>query len=237
MRNTNEQEPQFREFIDNFDENYKQMTEEKEGKKQDIVELLNRISRTLQERSNLPHPARYEQLKDELEYKHFQMENAETTKEKLQHEREYCQEKLKQIENFDEKVDTELESIRQRMEQMQNDMEKFKKLDELRDKSEQLRKDLETDEKRLGRRAEVTKAVIQEQTRVHEDKKRELESDDNYNEIKKSERRLASVWEDMHKTRLDLAEKEQEANFDSYLADVNKLVSEVNEQNKSTFTA
>ena len=61
------------------------------AKQANIVQILERVSRHLQIKGNMPNQRRFKEMQDELEYKKVQVQNAAMTSDRLREEREMRQ--------------------------------------------------------------------------------------------------------------------------------------------------
>ena len=205
-----EKEPQFQEFIDNFSDNFQRVESEKRQRKDNIVKALNRVSQSLQARSNLPDLGTLDETTDELEYKQLQMESAMSMQENSTEERKLRQAELDKMNNLEMKIQSELESLDSRMERMREEKKQYAKLDELRDSAERRGKQLENEKEALQRQSEMLDVVVGQKKQEYEAKCVQLADNDTHNQVEKLQERLMMLGQGIYQTRRDVEAKERE---------------------------
>ncbi|KAJ8305730.1 hypothetical protein KUTeg_016275 [Tegillarca granosa] len=107
---------------------------------QNIVSLLEHISRNMSRFSHLPTPQELATMKDDLAFKEDEMQKSEQTTMSLAGESDKLQQDLQKVEQLEEKINTELVMLREKNATMERDLVIYSDLEKLKQQSEEKKK-------------------------------------------------------------------------------------------------
>lgn len=96
-----QQERELTDFIENFEPKRAEALNDCAAKQANVVQILERVSRHLSIKGNMPNQRRFKEMQDELEYKKVQVQNAAMTSDRLQEERAMRQQELEKISTLE----------------------------------------------------------------------------------------------------------------------------------------
>lgn len=104
------------EYINSFDDKRKKEVEEQQRLQETIVALLAHISNNMASKTNMPDRNTYEELKNDLDFKRVQAENAEKTKENLKKQLEKQKKDFSKMQDLDVRIAGEVKTIKEKIE-------------------------------------------------------------------------------------------------------------------------
>jgi len=129
------------ELIDTFDATKAAETKKIEKAQEEVVRLLQSISRKLamQESTDAMSDERLAEMKSDLDFKRDQMDHSVSTSERLQRELTQRKTELEKIETLDEKIGVELKQLDEKLHMMAEELTTFEDLPGLKGRAEEER--------------------------------------------------------------------------------------------------
>nr|CAB3255403.1 intraflagellar transport protein 74 homolog [Phallusia mammillata] len=220
------------EFEKNFPETRSQEIEQQSNLGENIVALLEEISKTLTTAANLPSRREVQDLKDDLQFKENEMFKAESTSQSLVTQNADLNHQLNKVEELEEKMETEKQELTERMERMLSEIEKFKNLDKLRSGAETRKKELEHEREELNSRKHECRRRADEMHQEYQEVVRNLEENDTHAQLSN----LIKKWQHIEQNNFSLKEYIAARSMDSgamkgkvmhNLSDINTLLQEI----------
>ncbi|XP_064604644.1 intraflagellar transport protein 74 homolog, partial [Liolophura sinensis] len=177
------------EFLNTFEETKVQELEKKEHLEQNIVALLEHISRNMGRFSHLPSPKELARMKEDLSFKAGEMKKSEATASGLASENDKLQQDLHKVEQLENKMTSEMAIIKEKIEAMEKELVVFSNIDALKESAEQKRKKLMEDKVVLQKRRETFKKTMQYLTSKYEGLKAQLNENETFAQLGNLERK------------------------------------------------
>lgn len=225
-----QQERELTEFIENFEPNRAGVLNDCAAKQANIVQILERVSRHLQIKDNMPNQRRFKEMQDELEYKKVQVQNAAMTSDRLREERELRQQELEKISTLEEKIAVELKGLQEKTGAMTFDIEKFSDLEKLKVEAEEFKQKLTRDEKSYGARKDALHTAVAEKTSKYEAKKEQLQGNDLYATLEKLEVKIRTAEQGIFSMSDYINAKEAETDHGALIGNITSLYEELNRE-------
>ena len=225
-----QQERELTDFIENFEPNRAGVLNDCAAKQANIVQILERVSRHLQIKDNMPNQRRFKEMQDELEYKKVQVQNAAMTSDRLREERELRQQELEKISTLEEKIAVELKGLQEKTDTMTGDIERFSDLEKLKVEAEELKQKLMRDEKSYGARKDALHTVVAEKNSKYEAKKEQLQGNDLYATLEKLEVKIRTAEQGIFSMSDYINAKEAETDHGALIGNITSLYEELNRE-------
>lgn len=177
------------EFLQTFEETKSQEFHKIGELEQNIVSLLEHISRNMGRFHALPSQSELAEMKEDLAFKEGEMKKSEFTSVGLAQEHEKLREDLEKVEQLEDKINTELVMLREKIATMETELVTFRDLDSLRRKSEEKKQKLQSDRIILQRRKETFKRQLQQLSANYEGLKATLNENETYTQLGNLERK------------------------------------------------
>lgn len=225
-----QQERELTDFIENFEPNRAGALNDCAAKQANIVQILERVSRHLQIKGNMPNQRRFKEMQDELEYKKVQVQNAAMTSDRLREERAMRQQELEKIGTLEEKIAAELKGLQDKSTAMTEEMEKFSDLEKLKVEAEAFKRKLERDAVSYGARKDALHAAVGEKNAKYEAKKEQLQGNDLYATLEKLEVKIRTAEQGIFSMSEYIDAKEAETDHGALMGNVLALYEELNQE-------
>jgi len=224
------QEAELTDFIANFDSNKAKATNETRAAQAEALELLEKLTRTVEMSAALPSKNRYRDMQDELEYKKVQMDNAANTSDRLQQEKNLRKQELDKINTLEEKIRVELESLNEKIKTMNADMDKFSNVGDLEGTAKEQRRRLEAEKIRLHRRKDVLKDGVVAQNVKYEAKKAQLQENEFFSATEALETKMRSLEQVIFQAEDYIRARERANNYKPMVDKISGIVDEINSE-------
>lgn len=218
------------EFIENFEPRRAGVLNDCAGRQANIVQILERVSRHLQIKGNMPDQRRFKEMQDELEYKKVQVQNAAMTSDRLKEERALRQQELEKISTLEEKIEVELRGLAEKTDAMQKEMETFSDLEKLKLEAEELKRKLERDAVSYGARKDALRSMVSEKNEKYEAKKEQLQRNDVFSVLEKLEVKIRTAEQHIFSMSEYISSKEAETDYGALMGNINGLYEELNQE-------
>jgi len=221
-------------FMDSFPSRRAAKMDEMRAKQDAIVALLERINKLQgMATSALPSAKKFQEMKDELEYKRMQLENTQMTQERLKEELQMRRTELDKIDTLEDKIKTELAQLADKSEQLRNNMQTYQNVGDMRQKAEQTRARLEGLRVALLRRKDLLRVIVAEKALKHQAKKAQLQENNLQITLEKMEQKLRQLNQNAYQMSDFIKTKESETNYKSMAMNISGLADELNGLNKT----
>lgn len=218
------------EFLNTFEESKQQEIHRVGQLEQNVVNILEHISRNMGRFSHLPSPEELNNMKEDLAFKAGEMKKAEHTTLGLAAESDKLQVDLQKVEQLEDKITTELAMLKEKNATMEKDLDVYSDLDKLRDQSEKKRKRLQEDRISLQRRKENFKKVMQQLTSKYEGMKTSLEDNETFMQLGNLERKWQHHEQNNFVMKEFIAAKTMECDYRPLNRRVFNSIIELNQQ-------
>ncbi|CAG0898461.1 unnamed protein product [Cyprideis torosa] len=215
-------------FMATFDETWSAEQERLEQTEGAVVELLQRISRSLTHFGNLPSTSEFAAMQDDLDFKEGELTKSRTTVDGLGQEKLQLQANLEKIDALEEKVKTELEEIKEKKHKMEEEMAVFRDLDALREQSRSKELILFEDRRELESELNGIRETVQELEQEYKNLQSVLKGSETHLQLQNLERKWAAVEQANFTIRSFVNSKRAEGNFSQLREKVFSLLSEHN---------
>ncbi|KAK3091735.1 hypothetical protein FSP39_022257 [Pinctada imbricata] len=128
------------EFLNNFEESKTSEIQRIGQSEQNVVHLLEHMSRNMSRFNALPTPQELGTMKEDLDFKTGEMQKSEQTTVGLAAESDKLQQDLQKVEQLEEKINTELVMLKEKIANMERDLVTYSDLSTLKDDSEKKRR-------------------------------------------------------------------------------------------------
>ncbi|XP_060065256.1 intraflagellar transport protein 74 homolog [Ylistrum balloti] len=177
------------EFLNTFEESKSQEAQRINQLEQNVVSILEHISRNMTRFSHLPSQQELATMKQDLDFKTGEMKKSETTTLGLAAESDKLQQDLQKVEQLEDKINSELVVLGDKIATMEKELEVYSDLDTLRRNSEQKKKKLMEDRIVLQKRRDTFKKTMQHLTAKYEGLKSHLKDNETFNQLENLERK------------------------------------------------
>ena len=116
------------ELIDSFEPTRKAETEKIQAAQDEVVQLLQAISRKLALDPDNMSRAKLDEMQEDLDFKQAQMDHSVSTSERLQRELTQRKLELDKIESLDEKISVELNQLQEKLTSMDSELDVFENI-------------------------------------------------------------------------------------------------------------
>eukprot|EP00899_Mesostigma_viride_P011857 jgi/Mesvir1/20672/Mv14885-RA.1 len=215
-------------FIDGFDGARVQQVADMEATQKSIVALLDKVAKLQAMEANMPSKKRFKEMRDELQYKTMQMENAATTQSRLQGEMEARRGELDKISSLEDKISLELKGLVERIEVMQKEIATYSEVGALKEQAAAAYKKLEKDAAALEKRSASMKVGVQDKADVYAARKAQLSESELHGALEKLEEKMRSMETNIFSMAEYIESKSRETNYKPMLADISNMVAELN---------
>lgn len=219
------------EFLETFEEVKANEQTRKQQLENNIVNVLEHMSRGMARTKHLPSPAELQRMKDDLNFKETEMHKSQSTATSLGSEHTRLQMDLEKVEQLETKITTELESLKERIQTMTQELETFSDLDALRDQSEEKKTRLYGEKKTLSARKETFKKHVQRLSSLYDATKSKLMDNETHSQLGNLERKWQHHEQNNFVMKEFIATKSMESdyrplkqNVSEQLDDINKLL-------------
>lgn len=219
------------EFLETFEEVKANEQTRKQQLENNIVNVLEHMSRGMARTKHLPSPAELQRMKDDLNFKETEMHKSQSTATSLGSEHTRLQMDLEKVEQLETKITTELESLKERIQTMTQELETFSDLDALRDQSEEKKTRLYGEKKTLSARKETFKKHVQRLSSLYDATKSKLMDNETHSQLGNLERKWQHHEQNNFVMKEFIATKSMESdyrplkqNVSEQLEDINKLL-------------
>eukprot|EP01137_Pigoraptor_chileana_P006479 Opistho-2@3226 len=216
-------------FLDTYDETRKGEAEKKSHLEQNIVALLEHISRNMSRSKQMPSVDGLRAMRDDLMTKEKEMNNSQNTVAALDSERERLQGDLDKVNQLETKIADELEHIKEKMVRMDKELEKYTDLDGLKREWEITRKQQLADKVRFASHRDTYKVVLEHMTRFYDSKKQQLAENETHIQLGNLEQKLRHHEQSNFTLKQYIQTKTREADYQPVLEDVNSMVGTYNQ--------
>lgn len=176
-------------FLKTFEECKMQEGQRINELEQNVVSILEHISRNMSRFSHLPSPQELATMKQDLDFKTGEMKKSETTTLGLAGENDKLQQDLQKVEQLEDKINSELVVLRDKISTMETELDTYSDLDTLRRNSEQKKKKLMEDRIVLQKRRDTFKKTMQHLTSKYEGLKSQLKDNETFSQLENLERK------------------------------------------------
>jgi intraflagellar transport protein 74 len=177
-------------FIDKFDESRDGVLEEQNQTRNTIVALLEHISRTVDESSNMPSQDQLGEMEDTKAFKERNLMTAQKTMENLQAEKRKREKELETLKNSEPKLRQEIDNLREEMQRLQDELNDFEDIEGVKRRYERNKVELNNLHVSYIKRRDGMRQQMQSVSAEHDGLKKLLASNDTARELEETERRL-----------------------------------------------
>jgi intraflagellar transport protein 74 len=225
-----QQERELTEFIDDFEPNRAGVLNDCAAKQANVVQILERVSRHLQIKGNMPNQRRFKEMQDELEYKKVQVQNAAMTSDRLVEERQMRQQELEKISTLEDKIAVELKGLEEKTNGMAEEMNTFSDLEKLKVEAEEFKRKLERDAVSYGARKDALHSTTAEKNSKYEAKKEQLQGNELYSTLEKLEVKIRTAEQGIFSMSEYISSKEAETDHEALMGNIKVLYEELNQE-------
>jgi len=225
-----QQERELTDFIDNFEPNRAGLLNDCAAKQANTVAILERVSRHLQIKGNMPDQERFKEMQNELEYKKVQVANAATTSDRLREERQMRQQELEKISTLEDKIQVELVGLNAKTTDMTAEMVTFADLEKLKVEAEEFKRRLEHDSVSYGARKDALHSTVAEKNSKYEAKREQLQGNDLFATLEKLEVQIRTAEQGIFSMSDYISAKEVETDHSALMGNIKSLYEELNHE-------
>lgn len=177
-------------FIDKFAETRDGVLNEQMEAKSTIVHLLEHISRTVDESSQMPSQDAVGEMQDAKTFKERNLVTAKKTMENLQSEKKKRERELETLRNSEPKLIKEINGLKEEMTRLRNELDDFDDIEGVRRRYERTKVELLELHAQYIKRRDGMRQQMQSVSAENEGLKKMLASNDTARELEETERRL-----------------------------------------------
>ncbi|XP_052778155.1 intraflagellar transport protein 74 homolog [Mya arenaria] len=177
------------EFLQTFEQTKSQEHQRIGELEQNVVSILEHISRNMGRFQALPSQNELAEMKEDLAFKEGEMKKSEFTSVGLGQENEKLRDDLEKVEQLEDKINTELVMLKEKIATMETELVTFRDLDSLRRKSEEKKQKLQSDRVILAKRKETFKRTLKQLNSTYESLKSTLNDNETFTQLGNLERK------------------------------------------------
>jgi intraflagellar transport protein 74 len=227
-----EKDREMQEFIDTFPEKEREELKKIEEAEKQIVQILERVSRTELLKKQMPKetsaPGMLQALAGELSDKMAHLENAKVTHQRLEKELTERKEELNKIANLDEKIQQELQAHAQKMAEQRQDMVRYTDIERLRQEIDARRKRLLAQKAYLLKLRDTSKHQVYALNAGLESMKQQLNQNPKHVAIAAQEQKLRLIMQSNFSVEDFVRIKEKETQYLTTKAECLRITDEIN---------
>lgn len=226
-----EKDRDMQEFMESFPDREREELNKIQKVEQNIIAVLERISRAQVLKSQMPQdsgPQMLQQLSDELGDRQRMLEDATVTHRRLEKELTDRKEELAKVAHLDEKITAELQEHHQKMTEQRQEIGKYSDIDGLRAEVDSKRKHLVSRKAYLLKLRDASKNQLGTLTQQLDSKKNKLNSDDKHTLLSGQEQKLRVVLQGSFALEDYVRMKEKETHYQNVKADCMRITDEIN---------
>lgn len=216
------------EFLNTYDDSRRNEQEKMGTYEQNIVLLLEHMSRNLARFTHLPTSSELSTMKEDLAFKENEMKKSENTASGLAHESQKLQDDLAKVEQLEAKITGELETLKEKTSKMEEELVIYGDLERLKMEAEAKKKKLGEDKVILHKRRETFRKVMQQMSSQYEALKARLNDNETYTQLGNLERKWQHVEQNNFTMKEFIAAKTMESDFKPLAKKVSTMVNEYN---------
>eukprot|EP00276_Gloeochaete_wittrockiana_P014119 CAMPEP_0184332688 /NCGR_PEP_ID=MMETSP1089-20130417/1853_1 /TAXON_ID=38269 ORGANISM="Gloeochaete wittrockiana, Strain SAG46.84" /NCGR_SAMPLE_ID=MMETSP1089 /ASSEMBLY_ACC=CAM_ASM_000445 /LENGTH=653 /DNA_ID=CAMNT_0026656197 /DNA_START=49 /DNA_END=2010 /DNA_ORIENTATION=+ len=223
-----QKDKEMQEFIDKFEETRKSELVVNAGVESTIVALLQHISLHIDRERTMPSQDKFDEMKQELDFKKNQLENTQTTFDRLKQELVLREVELDKIKTLDSKIGVELASLKDKSKFMKEEMVVLANIDALKDKHEIAKENAINEKNRLSKRKENLKQQTGLLSAKYDSKKLQLAENETATALDALEQKLRHYEQNIFHLHEFIETKERESNFKPAQSDCLNFTSDLN---------
>lgn len=191
--------------------------------------LLEHMHKNLERQGRLPSSAQVKDMKDDLDFKKNQLENAETTYARLKVEMEDRHKDLEKIQTLESRIEKEMEQATERIASMEDEMNnKFTQTDGLKEKCEQEKVLLAQMKKLIALMKPGMSKQMTYHSMQHDTKKNQILQNDIYNKLNDIEKKLIGNESQIYAIQQYIEAKGAETNLQGMIMESMTVCNDIN---------
>lgn len=221
-------EESMREYLDAFEKSKADELEKIGILEQNIVIVLEHISRSMSHFEHMPTTDEFKGLQDNLAFKKAEKEKSEATAKTLDEKSFKFQADLKKVEDLEKKINSELDQLKSEIETMNKEVVVFADLEGLQASETKKAQQLSEEKKTLLHRRDESQKTTKFLTKRFEDAKTSLSDNDTFSQLGNLERKWQHHEQNNFVMREYITARQAEANFQQVSLEVWSLIREYN---------
>ncbi|XP_047123122.1 intraflagellar transport protein 74 homolog isoform X1 [Hydra vulgaris] len=217
------------EFLDKFDENKNAAEQNYKNIEENVVQLLEKISRATIQSKHIPSATDLKVMKDDLSFKAKEMNKSKDTAIGLDGEHAKLRQDLEKVQLLEEKITKELDTLKQKIKDMQKELAVYSDINTLKKNVENKKNMLLKEKDDLLKTKEKLSGDVANLTKVHDSKQKKLEQNETYIQLGNLERK----WQHLEQNNLSIkdyiAQKTAESNYTPIKQNVSSLTHYINQ--------
>lgn len=220
---------EMQEYLDSHDEKYNSATNSIQETEKQIAESMEQI-KNLQKNEKLPSVDKFLQLKNDLLFKEKEVTNSANTVEAMLIERKRRLADLEKVNFLETKLESEVHNYREKYKNLQDELNKILDVEGSKRMKEQSRDALYEKKLQYQNEYKALQTELTEITVKYESKKRQLEENDTYKQLKVLETRNQSLESTVNELKQVIAAKTLDSDYQPARNQVLQLMNECNDQ-------
>ena len=224
-------EKEINEFMEKYESDRAKELEKMNQLQEVNVGILEHMAKNISRSNKLPNKGTVENLKDDLNFKQRQLDDAENTAAQLQVEVESRTQDLEKIKNLEGRMDKEMESYQQNVDKMRDEMQnKFTKVGELQAQHEAEKQKLLNIRELVGRYKVALSKQSTYHAMKHDTRRNMILQHDIYKRLYDIEKILTSNESQIYAIQQYIEAKGAESNYQERMQQSILLCSQINEE-------
>eukprot|EP00933_Yihiella_yeosuensis_P024334 TRINITY_DN18864_c0_g1_i1.p1 TRINITY_DN18864_c0_g1~~TRINITY_DN18864_c0_g1_i1.p1 ORF type:complete len:613 (-),score=169.91 TRINITY_DN18864_c0_g1_i1:133-1971(-) len=201
-------------FIDSFDESFKEEEKKRQEKQDRICRLLENISTAVALESGVTPESHMRDMEDELQFKNQQLINSESTQNRLEAELVKRQGELEKIDSLDAKISSELQQVETQQAKYEEEIvTKFDRIEEMRAECQAKLAELVSRKANLEVRAAALKQQGSFLKIKYDTRKQQMQDDEVYTKLESQEQKIQSFGQTLQALSSFIQQKNSESDF------------------------
>ncbi|KAJ7358819.1 hypothetical protein OS493_021607 [Desmophyllum pertusum] len=236
-------------FLETFEEVKANEQARKQQLENNVVTVLEHMSRGMVRTKHMPSPAELQRMKDDLNFKETEMHKSQSTAVSLGSEHTRLHMDLEKVETaghqyrqdscasfatktanheLETKITSELESLKERIQTMTQELETYSDLDTLREQSEEKKTRLYEEKKALSSRKETFKKHVQRLSSLYDATKSKLMENETHSQLGNLERKWQHHEQNNFVMKEFIASKSMESDYRPLKLNVSEQLEDIN---------
>jgi len=216
------------ELIDTFEPTKHAETEKIAKAQEEVVRLLQSISRRLALDPDNMSKAKLDEMHEDLDFKQAQMDHSVSTSERLQRELGQRKLELEKIESLDEKISVELTQLSEKLSTMDKELEVYEDIPKLRDDAERAKKEAARKKADALSRIGQLKQQATSAKKKYDEVKKQLANDPVASALEELEQKMRHHEQTVYVLTEYIETKGAESHFEGIAEDCLKMIHGIN---------
>lgn len=216
------------EFMESFEGNKRGESEKIQKGQDDVVKLLQSISRRLGLDPDNMSRAKLDEMHEDLDFKQAQMDHSVSTSERLQRELGQRKLELEKIESLDEKISVELTQLGDKLTSMESELAVFSDIPKMREDCERQKQEALAKKADAEAKIGMLKQAAQESKKKYDVLKKQVSNDPVATSLEELEGKMRHHEQTVYVLTEYIETKGAESHFEGLAEDCLKMIHGIN---------